>query len=118
VIHLLRARAERLDWDRVLARFGPYWRVLLADLVLFGFVYPGERSRIPSWVMDTLLVRLRGELSADADVGRLCQGTILSRQQYLPDVLEWGYTDARRLPLGSMSAHEIAEWTAAIGTKP
>jgi hypothetical protein len=118
VIHLLRARAERLDWDRVLARFGPYWRVLLADLVLFGFVYPGERSRIPSWVMDTLLGRLRGELSADADVGRLCQGTILSRQQYLPDVLEWGYTDARRLPLGSMSAHEIAEWTAAIGMKP
>jgi hypothetical protein len=118
VIHLLRARAERLDWDRVLRRFGPHWRVLLSCLVLYGFVYPGERSRVPRWVMDTLLARLAKELDADADVGRLCQGTILSRQQYLPDVLEWGYRDGRLSPLGTMSAHEIADWTAAIGTRP
>jgi len=117
VIHLLRSRAERLDWNRVLARFGARWRVLLSYLVLFGFVYPGERSRIPPWVMEVLLDRLRNELTNDAPVGRLCQGTILSRQQYLPDVLEWGYADGRLLPNGEMSAHEIADWTAAIGTK-
>lgn len=118
VIHLLRARAERLDWHRVLDRFGPYWRVLLSNLVLFGFVYPAERSRVPRWVMETLLGRLGRELAHDAPGERLCQGTILSRQQYLPDVLEWGYRDARRVPLGTMSEHEIADWTAAIGTKP
>src|SRR5262245_13393070 len=27
VAHLLRFCAERLDWDRLLARFGPHWRV-------------------------------------------------------------------------------------------
>jgi len=118
VIHLLRARAEKLDWQRLIDRFGPYWRVLLAKLVLFGFVYPGERTRIPRWVMDDLLGRLTPELDADDDVGRLCQGTILSRQQYLPDVTEWGYEDGRLVPHGNMSAEEIAEWTAAIGTKP
>jgi hypothetical protein len=48
----------------------------------------------------------------------VCQGTIISRQQYLPDVLEWGYTDARLEPNGTMSAEEIADWTDAIGTKP
>jgi hypothetical protein len=118
VIHLLRARAEKLDWRRVLDRFGPYWRVLLADLVLFGFVYPGERTRVPRWVMDELLGRLAPELDADAGVGRLCQGTILSRQQYLPDVTEWGYDDGRLAPRGNMTPEEIADWTAAIGTKP
>ena len=118
VIHLLRARADKLDWPRVLERFGPYWRVLLANLVLFGFVYPGERTRVPRWVMDELLGRLTPELGADAGVGRLCQGTILSRQQYLPDVTEWGYADGRLAPHGNMSAEEIADWTAAIGTKP
>jgi hypothetical protein len=117
VIHLLRSRAEKLDWQRVLDRFGPHWRVLLANLVLFGFVYPGERTRIPPWVMETLIDRLRGEIAADAPVGRLCNGTILSRQQYLPDVLEWGYLDGRLEPRGGMSAEEIADWTAAIGTK-
>ena len=117
VIHLLRARADKLDWQRVLDRFAGHWRVLLSNLVLFGFVYPGERTRVPAWVMETLIERLRGELASDAPVGRLCNGTILSRQQYLPDVLEWGYSDGRLEPVGGMTAEEIADWTAAIGVK-
>ena len=118
VIHLLRARADALYWHRVLDRFGAHWRVLLANLVLFGFVYPGERTRVPRWVMNELLGRLTPELDRDADAGRLCQGTLISRQQYLPDVTEWGYADGRLAPLGTMSAAEIADWTAAIGTTP
>ena len=118
VIHLLRARAEQLDWGRVLERFGDNWRVLLANLLLFGFVYPGERTRVPAWVMQELLARTADELGADARVGRVCRGTILSRQQYLPDVTEWGYTDGRLAPYGNMTPEEIADWTAAIGTKP
>ena len=37
------------------------WRVLLAHLVLFGYIYPGDAQRIPSRVMDTLTDRLRQE---------------------------------------------------------
>ncbi|HEY0776665.1 MAG TPA: hypothetical protein VGD56_01745 [Gemmatirosa sp.] len=118
VVHLLRARVEQLDWRRVLDRFGDNWRVLLTNLILFGFVYPGERTRIPRWVMDDLLARVGAELDADADVGRLCRGTMLSRQQYLPDVTEWGYTDGRLAPFGHMTPEQVADWTAAIGTKP
>ena len=77
---------------------------------------PGREAH-PPWVMEVLIERLHAEATNDAPVGRLCQGTILSRQQYLPDVLEWGYADGRLSPVGGMSAHEIAEWTAAIGTK-
>lgn len=117
VIHLLRAGAATLDWDRLLHRFGSHWRVLLSNLVLFGFVYPGERARIPRRVMDTLLARLADELDAgDADAAKLCQGTVVSRQQYLIDVQEWGYSDGRLRPRGNMTAEEIAHWTAAIGT--
>ena len=117
VIHLLRAGAATLDWDRLLHRFGSHWRVLLSNLVLFGFVYPGERARIPRRVMDTLLERLTGELDAsDPDAAKLCQGTVVSRQQYLIDVQEWGYADGRLRPRGNMTAEEIAHWTAAIGT--
>ncbi|GJG88191.1 hypothetical protein tb265_33720 [Gemmatimonadetes bacterium T265] len=118
VIHLLRARADQLDWSRVLDRFGENWRVLLANLLLFGFVYPGERTRVPRAVMDELLGRVGPELDTDADVGRLCRGTVLSRQQYLPDVTEWGYADGRLAPNGNMTPGEIADWTAAIGSKP
>jgi hypothetical protein len=116
VIHIIRSRAERLDWDRIVARFGAQWRILLQALVVFGFVYPGERARIPQRVMRTLLDRLREELDTNADVGRLCQGTMISRQQYLPDTLEWGYADGRLPPTGHMTVRQIEDWTAAIGT--
>ena len=53
----------------------------------------------------------------DDDVGDpdICQGTLISREQYLADLLDWGYADARMSPRGAMSASEIAHWTKAIG---
>ncbi len=115
VVHILRSRAERLDWDRLLERFGDRWRVLLFNLVLFGFVYPAERARIPARVMRTLTERLRDELDSDAPTARVCQGTLISREQYLPDTTGWGYADARQLPIGNMTAKQVSDWTAAIG---
>ena len=115
VAHLLRAAAERLDWERLLARFGENWRVLLAHLVLFGFVYPGERHRVPAAVMRRLTDALAAELDAPAPGERVCRGTLLSREQYLPDVERWGYRDARlREAGGGMTREQIADWTAAI----
>ena len=114
VAHLLRAQAEQLDWQRLLRHFDAYWRVLLGHLVLFGFIYPSERSRIPGWVMDDLIGRLRSELDSPAPTERVCRGTLLSRAQYLIDVRRWGYKDARLRPGGTMTAEEIAQWTAAI----
>jgi hypothetical protein len=115
VIHILQARGPRLDWNRIVDRFGDYWRVLLLNLVLFGFVYPGEESPAPRWVMDTLLARLDSEIDAPPRDERMCRGTLISREQYLVDITEWGYSDARMQPRGPMSASEIAHWTEAIG---
>src|SRR5262249_37596961 len=61
VIHLPRARGRQLDWDRLLARFGPHWRVLLSHLVLFGFVYPDDRDSVPAEVLRSLAARLQDE---------------------------------------------------------
>ncbi len=112
VAHILRARAATLDWDRLLRRFGPHWRVLLSHLVLFGFVYPSERAAVPARVMKDLLGRLEGELADPAD-RRVCQGTILSRAQYHIDVEGWGYEDPRICPDGNMTKEETERWTAA-----
>src|SRR5262245_8761580 len=111
--HLLRARAAQFDWKRLLHRYGVHWRVLLAHLVFFGFVYPGERTRVPGWVMNYLMRRLEGEQQT-AGPKRLCRGTLLSREQYLVDVDEWGAQDARLLPHEYMSPQDIDHWTAAI----
>jgi hypothetical protein len=75
---------------------------MLAHLVLFDFIYPGERDSVPRWVKDDLLGRLREQLEAatPAEDHRLCRGTLLSRYQYLGDLRHWEYRDARpRLPI-------------------
>jgi hypothetical protein len=114
VAHLLRACAKRLDWRRLTTRMEPHWRVLLSHLVLFGFIYPAERTHVPQWVMDALLERLRHETDAPAPNVAVCQGTLLSREQYLHDVNDEGYRDARLSPPGTMSEDDIATWTRAI----
>ncbi len=114
IAHLLRARAEQIDWRRLLRRFGSNWRVLLSHLVLFGFIYPSDGHRLPGWVMQDLIGRLEAACSAPASRPRVCRGTVLSRQQYLVDVKNWGYRDARRLPDNPMSDAEIWTWTAGI----
>jgi hypothetical protein len=114
IAHLLRATGERLNWRRLIRRFGPHWRVLLSHLVLFGFIYPSERGRIPAWVMGTLIRRLQDQHAQPAPTEPVCWGTLLSRAQYLVDVENWGYRDARLVPPATMTAEAIADWTAAI----
>ena len=48
---------------------------------------------------------------------RVCQGTLLLREQYLPDIEQWGYSDPRLEPKGEMSPADIALWTEAINQK-
>jgi hypothetical protein len=115
IAHLLRAHGRDLDWQRVLQRYGPHWRILLTHLVQFGFIYPAERDAVPSWVMDELTSWLQRETRTRPPEGRICRGTLISREQYLTDLEEWGYQDARLPPEGTMSPGEVQVWTEAIG---
>ena len=113
VAHVLQARAEGLDWQRLLGRFGEHWPVLLSHLLLFGYIYPDDAGRLPDWVMDDVLDRARRERKRPAAQRRSCRGPILSRGQYLFDIEERGYADARLEPAGAMSSEEIEIWSDA-----
>lgn len=113
VAHVIRAVGEKLDWNRLLERFGPFWRALYAHIVLFGFSYPSDRTKVPPRVVDELTERIRLETRAGNSSEKVCYGTVISRQQYLTDIDTWGYDDAR-LVHGTMSEAEIAHWTAGI----
>jgi predicted nucleotidyltransferase len=115
IAHLLLARAEQLDWASLLERFGSHWRVLLAHLTLFGYIYPGERHRIPGWVIARLVDRLAAEVDAPASSNaNVCAGTLLSREQYLHDVKELGYLDGRLTPASSMTDQDVQAWTRSF----
>jgi len=116
VAHLLLCRARDLDWKRLVGRFGEHGRVLLAHLTLFGYIYSDDAGLIPSWVLDTLLEQMNSDLvkaeRREPAQEKLCRGTILSRGQYLTDIEEWGYRDARLEPQGTMTEEEVGIWTA------
>jgi hypothetical protein len=113
IAHILRCCAVEIDWPHLVRRFGSDWRVLLSHLILFGYIYPGERARIPAAIMEDLITRLRNE-ARTAGPERLCRGTLLSREQYLVDVQEWGFRDARLEERVQMNEKDIADWTDAI----
>jgi hypothetical protein len=113
VMHIIRARAAEMDWSRLIARFDAHWPLLYTYLVYFSFVYPSELSLLPAAVMDDLADRLRA-LRASPSTDKVCQGTLNSRAQYLVDIGQYGYADARLAPRGKMSAEDAIFWTWAI----
>lgn len=95
VAHLLVRFAESLDWSRIISRFSEHWRILYHHLLLFGYIYPSDRARIPAWVMKELAQRLEVEVSEPPPPERICRGTFLSMVDYAIDVEQRGYKDPR-----------------------
>jgi hypothetical protein len=113
--HLILAQGNVLDWHHLLARASSHWKVLLAHLILFDFAYPSERGKLPRWVIEFLLQRFSYEAKRKASSRKqICYGTLLSREQYLNDVLRWGFTDGRAADPRTMTEAEIQRWTDAI----
>ncbi|MEX2282130.1 MAG: nucleotidyltransferase [Gemmatimonadota bacterium] len=94
-VHLIMCRGSELDWARVLQRVGNQWRLLLAQIHLFDFAYPGHRHKVPRPIRDLLLQRAHDEMD---DVGdpNACYGTLISRFSFAIDVNEWGMRDLRK----------------------
>lgn len=95
VQHLILAAKGKLDSDRLLARFGIHWRVLLAQLVLFDYAFPTKRGFVPDSLRQALLEHATQPDDAAADGADLCYGTFLSRHQYVTDIEDRGFVDAR-----------------------
>ena len=111
IAHLLYSCADKLDWQHLVRRFGEQWRVLLSHLLLFGFIFPAEKQRVPESIVSELL-QWASEDQHVAEHEAICRGTLLSREQYLVDLNERGLRDARLD--GNMTPADVEHWTAAI----
>ena len=94
-VHLIFCRGPDLDWQHVLERVGPDWRLLLAQIQLFDYVYPGHRHKVPRWVREHLLEHARTGMADEGDP-IACAGTLISRFSFSIDVNEWGMRDLRK----------------------
>lgn len=114
IAHLLRARAQSMDWARLLFRFGAHWRVLFSHIILFGFIYPEQRLRVPDWFMHEMMRRLKLDMQCLPADRTVCQGTLLSWSQYLGDLERGDYQDARHAPRGKLTSHDTHHMTAVL----
>jgi hypothetical protein len=104
VLHVLRQQGRTLDWQRLWGRMDRHWQVLFAHLLLFRFVYPSERDAIPEWLMREMMGRAESELGETAPADKICRGMLLSSEQYLADITQWGYMDVRALAMQGRAA--------------
>jgi hypothetical protein len=95
VLHLILCIGDSLDWDRLVTRVGDNWPLLLAQLMLFSYVYPGYRTNVPDWVYEQLIERARSDLHADVEDLDFTRGPLISRFSFNIDVREWGFRDPR-----------------------
>ncbi len=94
IVHLILCLGDTLDWTRLLDRVGPHWPLLLAQLLLFNYVYPGYRANLPAWIMNELLRRARSQAATDVEARQdFTRGPLISRFSFEIDVREWGFVD-------------------------
>jgi hypothetical protein len=95
VVHLMLCLGDTLDWERLVMRVGEHWPLLLSQVLMFNYVYPGYRSNIPAWVPERLLERARAEIVPDEENLDLTRGPLISQFSFMIDVREWGFHDPR-----------------------
>jgi hypothetical protein len=95
IVHLILCCGETLDWDRLVARVGEHWPLLLSQVLMFSYVYPGYRTNVPNWVSEQLLERARAEVGINGEDQDLTRGPLISRFSFTIDVTEWGFNSSR-----------------------
>lgn len=90
--HILLKYGKSVDWELLLKRLDPHWHLLLAQLLIFQFVYPADyREIIPQWLFDELMKRAAEQYDLPSPVEKVFRGPLIDQTQYEVDVKEWNY---------------------------
>jgi predicted nucleotidyltransferase len=90
--HVLLRHGKELNWKRILFRLDQHWHLLLAQFILFQFVYPADFHQIiPKDLFDELMERARMQYDLPSPVEKVCRGPIIDQTQYAVDIKEWNY---------------------------
>jgi hypothetical protein len=95
IVHVILCHGETLDWKRLVNRVGEHWPLLLSQILMFSYVYPGYRTNIPSWVPEHLLERAREQIGRTEDDPNFTRGPLISRFSFTIDTHEWGFDSPR-----------------------
>lgn len=108
IAHLILCVGDRMDWQRLLRKAGEHWPLLLSQLLMFKYVYPGYTDRVNRDVLTELLGRAQAQLSSPPALDAAAEdtrGTLISRFSFAIDVNEWGFRDLREEMVQAMERH-------------
>lgn len=92
VNHVMMKKGKDIDWKHLLMRLDQHWHLLLAQIIIFQFVYPTDyHDIIPKWLFDELMARAHEQYDLPPAVERVCRGPIIDQTQYSIDIKEWDY---------------------------
>ena len=89
IAHVIYGTHGQLDWKRVLQLAGEHWELVLWSLILFHYVYPGNKGYVPQWLWADLLGRLENILNSADDRAEF-RGSLIDDVMFAIDVEEWG----------------------------
>lgn len=95
IVHLILCLGGTLDWRRLVDRVGDHWPLLLSQVLMFTYVYPGYKSNIPAWVPEHLMSMAKAEFERAEEQVDVTRGPMISRFSFTIDVREWGFADPR-----------------------
>ncbi|HEX8695493.1 MAG TPA: hypothetical protein VF746_23980 [Longimicrobium sp.] len=108
IAHLILCVGHLFDWRRLIDKTGEHWPLLLSQLQMFRYVYPGYRDQVPRWVLRELIERAERDsalpAAQDAEHDHT-RGTLISRFSFAIDVNEWGFRDLREEYIRKMEEH-------------
>lgn len=108
IAHLILCKGHLMDWRRLVDKTAEHWPLLLAQVQMFRYVYPGYSDQVPTWVLDELLEKARQDAHrrpAEGEAHDLSRGTLISRFSFAIDVNEWGFHDERETLIRAMEKH-------------
>lgn len=89
VVHLIRARGNVLDWNRLLHLSGSHWELLFWSLVLFAYIYPARTDDVPDAIWDEMTSRFTRHIRNPSRNAPF-RGTLVDPRMFAIDVNEWG----------------------------
>jgi len=91
VNHIIVKYGHQLNWKRIWSRLEQHWHLLLAQVLIFQFVYPTERDIIPRWLFDELIELAKQQYDLPLPIEKVCLGPIIDQTQYQTDIRDWEY---------------------------
>ncbi|HKW76329.1 MAG TPA: hypothetical protein VJN64_12450 [Terriglobales bacterium] len=92
ICHIIYGTRGKFDWKRLMTLLGEHWQMLLWDLVLYQYIYPGQCDFVPKEIWKELLQRFKTELEHPNQAIDF-RGSLIDERMFSIDVQEWGRRD-------------------------